>query len=255
MRIFDLPMSAGQKGLSVDISGTNMIYSGWKNRTEITVPTTGLVNYFKFNEAAGSTTVTDTDSVSLATSSTIVGATLSTGYMGNAITFSSTAYVQIPNTLIKNLSTYSMFFWIYISAYNRLGIGAPIIFSRQRAGGPTWALSINQSWPNAQGTNGLLYFSAASAITNTPIPLNTWTHIGITVSTSTTVSTYINGVFNLSSSQNMAIDNVTTADMYAVFGNLKGFSWPANGVSLDDFSLWNYAFTAAQVRALYTSQT
>jgi hypothetical protein len=253
MRIFDLPISSGIKGLSVDVSGTNMIYSGWKPpRAEITVPTTGLVNYFKFNEAAGSTTITE--SVTLATSSTIVGATLSTGYMGNAITFGSTAYVQIPNTLIKNLSTYSMFFWIYVSAYNRLGTGAPILFSRQRAGGPTWALSINQSWPNSQGTNGLLYFSAASAITNTPIPLNTWTHVGITVTTSTTVSTYINGVFNLSSSQNMAIDNITTSDMYAVFGNLNGFSWPATGISLDDFSLWNYAFTAAQVGALYNSQ-
>ena len=88
-RIFDIPLSINQKGLGVDISGTNMIYSGWLPTTPI-----GTLDYLSstakasmiytppvFTGTISTTTLTVSaiTSGTIALNSTITGTGISTG--------------------------------------------------------------------------------------------------------------------------------------------------------------------------------
>ena len=60
-RIFDIPLSVGTKGLSVDISGTNMLYSGWNEPLSLSITTTApttTISGYKFVTLTSSNTVT-----------------------------------------------------------------------------------------------------------------------------------------------------------------------------------------------------
>jgi hypothetical protein len=227
---------------------------------ELTVPTTNLIHYYKFNEAPGATAVTD--SISSTYNSTILNScTFSTGKINNCVVFSSASYIALPPTTINNMSNYSFLFWINLSAYNRLGAGAPIIIGKQTDGTYSYYISINQNWVNGNGTNGLLYFAKGGAditqISNTVIPLNTWTHVAISVNANKP-TVYINGIQDFTStSLNMDLTNNTAANTYLTIGATRisgSYIWSANGISLDDFSVWDIALSGSSILSIYNLQ-
>jgi len=58
-RIFDIPLSVNSKGLAVDISGTNMIYSGWNHPTALILTTvTKYSNIYLWLDANSSSNFT-----------------------------------------------------------------------------------------------------------------------------------------------------------------------------------------------------
>ena len=241
-----------------DISA--IFYANYIPIKELSITTPNLIHYYKFNEITGATSVTDSVS-STYNSTTLNSCTFSTGKINNGIVFSSASYIAIPPTTINNMSSYSFLFWIYLSAYNRLGSGAPIIIGKQTDGSYSWYLSINQNWLNSAGTNGMLYFATGGAdntkISNTAIPLSTWTHVAISVNANYP-TVYINGIQDYTSgSLNMVFTNNTSANTYLTIGATRisgSYKWNANGVSLDDFSIWDTALSGSSILSIYNSQ-
>jgi hypothetical protein len=234
----------------------------WSNVVikELIVPTTNLIHYYKFNEINGATSITD--SVSATYNSTALNScTFSTGKINNGIVFSSQSYVVVPNTTLNNMSSYSILFWIKLSAYNTVSGGAPCLIGKQTDGSYSYYITINQEWVAASGTNGILYFGTSgsnrSNISNTAIPLNTWTHVAISVN-SNFPTVYINGIQDYTSaSLNMGLTNNTGASTYLLFGATRiggSYIWNANGISLDDLSIWDIALSGSRILSIYNSQ-
>jgi hypothetical protein len=117
-RIFDIPLSVNQKGLAVDISGTNMLYSGWNAPVVVDILNTAYV-YLPLT----------TNTANLGTSGnsvTVVGPPVISNQLGKACTFFDNAattgagtqnppngrYITAP-FLSNNTTDFTIGGWIY----------------------------------------------------------------------------------------------------------------------------------------------
>ncbi len=80
------------------------------NQTAAPPPATGPVAAYGFNEGSGSTTA---DASGNKYTATVSGATWTTGKYGNALNFTSSAFVRVSNTALNNQVPFSYCAWIY----------------------------------------------------------------------------------------------------------------------------------------------
>ncbi len=171
-----------------------------------------VVTHFRMDEAAGSwkgiagevldsgttalsakrvTTSTPTTTNAVVPNPTIEsGNTSVVGSFCNAGNFDGKAYIQVPHTTaVEYTNKLSATAWIYPTAYPT-GTGGNDLNS---------ILSNDQNYEFHLNPSGKLYWwwNASSLTSNTTIPLNKWTHVAITLDSSSAVKRqriYINGV-------------------------------------------------------------
>lgn len=123
------------------------------------------------------------------------------GEIGKSLSYNgSSDYVNVPNAASLNtVSTLTYSFWINPSAFNQAAFasgvyGASIIDRNEDGGTNGYSIAID--------TSGRLWWwpaGSADKFSTTHIPLNQWTHVAVTYSSSTVIM-YINGVQDSSQS-------------------------------------------------------
>jgi hypothetical protein len=220
----------------------------------ITVPTTGLINYYKFNEAAGATQIIDSVSASNSTkfltnsSTNITFGT--TGKINNCVFFNNssanTSGIVIPNINFPNSSnnaTGSILFWIYPLGFVTPSTINNNIYALNIQGGIYAYIGLNSS-------NSIIY--NGTAIVSTPLTLNTWSHVALTFSPGSLVL-YINGNLDRSNTSNFGL----AASYFTCIGNIHDNVTAFTGsiyAKLDDMSFWNIQLSASQVLGYYNQQ-
>jgi alpha-L-arabinofuranosidase len=174
------------------------------------------------------------------------------GRFGSAVQFgngSPVQYVLLPQGVVSTLTDFTVAAWVNPSAlvsWQRVfdfGDGENIyMFMTVAAGGtgnPRFAITV-QSNGHEQQVNA-----------PSPLPLNTWSHLAVTLS-GTTATLYVNGV----AVDTNASMTLTPSSLGATTQNYVGKSqWPDPLLTgdVDEFQIYGRALSAAEVQSLLTS--
>ena len=267
MRIFDIPAKIGTKGLSVDISGTNMIYSS----SISTQVTDGLVIYYPFdtnnNDIISGTNhfVTTTATINTSDPIPIVG----TGYLncdGKCLSHSSiVSFTQLSTTALSYSS------WISFPTTSFSGQTLMNFFSSSNS---TAIYLTNRATPNTASTtivsiafvtNGSPYQQYMFNLIPT-ITINTWYHIAFTINNNI-LNIYVNGVLfngcsgsvlNASESSITPVSfpyTMTYSPIRFGFDKISIGSGHNGGITSrsyhDDIRFYNRVLTQSDVTAIY----
>ena len=239
-------------GLAFGTTSISVSYGGKTDVLYVTVGTTsggGNVAWYKFDEADGAVVI---DSSGNGNDATIIGATgpRVEGRFGNALRLqsSSSQYVRLPNGIVSDLGDFTIATWINPSTMATwarifdLGNGTNTnMFLTLRASSnnqPRFAIRVNGSSEQQ--------LTAGSGFT---LSANTWYHIAITKS-GNTGRMYLNGRL-AATNTNMTF---SPKDMGITNNNWIGRSQYSadpylNGI-VDDFSIYDYALTEEEIKAL-----
>ena len=272
MRIFDLPMSAGQKGLSVDISGTNMIYSGWKPPpfTDLTT-ITGLKLWLDAN--ATSTFTTSGNNVTWAdrsgsgnnatctnTAQSILQQSTRNGY--NTINFNCTGNgsavidLRIANTILSY--PYTIFIVYYAS--NVTNTGGIILFSPFYYNSSSYGIgsSYNTYTFTSSSTNNIGIENAGGSTPNRvsyTYPATQFTLFTLRVNSSTSHFTArMNGTNSINNDTAMGTNTGTVVGYPGISNNANPFSVQLRPTStssifnLSEYALYNAELSLANVQ-------
>lgn len=242
-RIFDIPLTVGTKGLSVDISGTNMLYSGWK----FSLAPTDYIFYYPlvsdFTEKVKNITLTGTNA-------SFSNITPSPSVSGSA--FFNLGYVSSTNAALHlpNIIDYSFSIWIYPTGT----VTTAIYYVFDFYSGGTNAIAVyilnNRIKITVQNNPGDADYDISS-ITN-----NVWTHFVWTVTNRKTYNFYING--NNISSTTMT-NGIPSANRGNVGIGISNFSVATEANSntyfrgyLSDFQVYNRPLSQSEITNIYT---
>jgi hypothetical protein len=169
--------------------------------------------------------------------------------LGNCITLDGGDYIIIPDNSDWALggSEFAMEIWL-----NPVSIGAlEQIFSQWKQGGGTdrgWSLDMQtDGGPKFWASEGSL--ELASSIN---LVANTWSHVAV-VRRGNTWTIYVNGVEGGSTSSSDTITNSATDVAIGVYEGNSPSSYFFEG-SIDEFTIHNVSFTAAEIKEHYQSQ-
>lgn len=237
---------------ATDISA--IFYANYVPIKEITVPTTGLINYYKFNEAAGATQIIDSVSGSNSTkfltgsSTNITFGT--TGKINNCMFFNNssanTSGIVIPNINFPNSlnrATGSILFWIYPLGFVTSTTINNNIYALNIQGGIYAYIGLNSS-------NSIIY--NGTTIVSTALTLNTWSHVALTFSPGSLVL-YINGNLDKSNTSNFELAASYITCIGNIHDNVNAFTGSIYA-KLDDMSFWNIQLSGSQVLGYYNQQ-
>jgi alpha-L-arabinofuranosidase len=175
------------------------------------------------------------------------------GKFGNALQLgggSPAHYVELPQGIVSGLTGFTVAAWVNPAATPNwarvfdFGTGETVnMFLTVSAGGtnnPRFAITVSGNG-NEQRLNA-----------PSPLPLNTWTHLAVTLS-GTTGTLYVNGAA-VDANTNMTLNPAslgTTTQNY--IGKSQYPPDPYLDAVVDEFQVWNRALSAAEVRSLLTS--
>jgi hypothetical protein len=214
-----------------------------------------LVGYWKLNETAGSSTISDssghsnsgTCSITNVITSTVAPTLGETGKVGTSATFPQKSYIDI-STLNLNQNAYTKMAWIY-----------PTITSTSQNIIST--TNSNTSWCHAfYVNNGVLTNGHGGnpklLISNIIIPTITWTHVATTYTYnvadgSSTMNAYINGN-KVGNATNIARIPATNCDIE--IGNILRGTYSFTG-SIDEAAVWSVGLTDSDIATIYKRQS
>jgi len=222
--------------------------------------TTNLVDY-RFEEAGGQVLI-DSSSNSL---NGFLGATnqvessdparVSGGLVGNGITLDGVDdHISLPqNTATNNLTNFTLEAWINPTSYLNASDMFGELFNK---GTGRKSFFINSA---AGSLGGVVLHSSVAAITytSTVIPLNQWSHVVMTYSsTSKRVDIYVNGLPTVNATQTAGSGTIqadaTVTPTNWIVGSVAGTQSFFNG-KMDYVRLHNKAFTANEVLIQYNT--
>lgn len=182
------------------------------------------------------------------------------GKVNNCINFNSAGYITLSSSVLNNLTTYSILFWVYLNSY-----GSYIITSKQHDTVNTYAVLSIGCYANSggniiTGTSGYVYYHPSNnktiAVSGSAISLNTWTHIAVTCSTSE-CKIYLNGSLSSTTSVDCTISNDTSSSVKSYIGYWLN-SGAQNGSFIDgymdDFAVFNTTLSASDISTIYNYQ-
>ncbi|MEX0323089.1 MAG: LamG domain-containing protein [Puniceicoccaceae bacterium] len=210
-----------------------------------------LLHHWTFDEGTGSVAA---DTVSAA-DGVIIGATWTEdrfGQAGMAIQTGNGMWVDPPNTVKTETGTFSA--WIYADAWGGYNQPAGPIFSAEQGSGGS-----NFSYRLQLNNTGVIAFEAIApwgngasrvAVSDSTIPLSTWTHVAGTYDGYTT-KVYINGKLDGSSETYDNYAGMNTSDFIRVgIGHLQGWSVQWFQGRIDDAMVHNNALTAEEFQQM-----
>jgi hypothetical protein len=172
------------------------------------------------------------------------------GEIGNAVKLSGNSeYVSLPNGIVSGLHDFTVSAWVNPSAnsaWSRVfdfgtGTNNYMFLTLSAGGGPLLFADI---LPSGRGD----VIAAPSTL-----PLNTWSHVAVTLSGSTG-TLYVNGL-PVAANTNMS---VTPADLGTTnqdwIGRSQFVADPFLAATVDDFQIYDHALSAAEVAALAGGQ-
>ena len=252
-------------GIELDISGLNMIQSGYYTAAPIPpVPTNGLIMYWPFdtnmNESITGAVPTVVGNAAITTTNKIRG----TGSLdGTSATNSYIKFYNASGFLPASSNGYTISFWFNLQVQPSGG-AFRYLFSFQDTIPENAAntimlyfvpgtTNIKLSLYNA-GTwaNGDDYIVAASSA----IQLNTWNHVAISVPTGVTGSTVktnhlVNGVYTTGPA--ITTQAVSTASRKDCYINSNTFAQDKTQAYIDEFRVYNRILSEAEMRLLYVN--
>ena len=250
--LISLPLNTIGNGIQIDVSGTNMIYTGWN--LDLPAVSTSLSAYFPLSnttkESVSGLSVTDATTV---TYSTISGRT---GIVCDGTTYASgaTNFIQdfnIPSMTLTSSSGISISLWYYPTTINNNMILLDIANNTVANQGIFF------------GTNILFSNSSGFKTFTSGIVVNTWYHFVVTI-TGTTVVIYLNNTVIASTNYSFAalnsipsannrisIGRATSQANAANFTNASGY--PTFSGTISKVAIYNMVLSAAQVSTLYTA--
>ena len=236
-RIFDIPLTVGTKGLAVDISGTNMLYSGWN------VPQKQPVSFFKL---ASNTTDTGSNPGSY-----IAGTpTYSTYSSISAITNAFTGTITI-NPLLSASTGFTISFWTLSNSYNNINLllknSSNLILSTVEFH-TTEAISyINYDTAWFPSMAKYIYFPII------PDTANVWYHYVFCI-TNTSTTLYVNPISSFSSTPvTSSKTGSTTSFSFSASGNYMVFDRTSGVQALRNVGFYNSILTPTEVNTIWTS--
>ena len=282
--LLSLPLNKTGNGFQIDVSGTNMIYSGWNLPVSLLPPvSTNLVAYFPLNnttkESVSGLSVSAATSVTYNTvaSKTGINCTSSSGYGTSGTLNTSTSIVNynIPTlTLPFTTNGVSFSLWFYPTA---ISSSNQILFNladNTYINNAIFLLHIKNITNN--GSIDLTYanyntgYHGASISTVATFTNNNWYHLVVTLSNSLTSVCYVNNTtytpsrgiyvsggslngFNISTNNRIAV-GCNTNNAYNGAG-YKPPSYNSFTGTIAKVAIYNTVLSAAQVSTLYNDDT
>jgi hypothetical protein len=213
----------------------------------------GLVAFYPFDEASGTTSV---DASGNGHTATMVGATFASGLHGNAATLNGNSqYVSLPSGIVSGLSSVTIAAWVRLvmsPTWNRVfdfGTGANVyMFLTPNSTGPITGTRFTIA------TNGLYN---QEDLNGPGLPTNNWEHVCVTLTAGAPSSAsvlYINGTLV---GQN-PVAKLTPADLGNTTSNWLGRSHfsgdPFFNGQIDNFRIYGRPLSASEVQQLFQQQ-
>jgi hypothetical protein len=204
-----------------------------------------LVNHWKFDETSGTTAA---NSVSGQNGALVNGPVWTSGRLGNAVDLDGVNdYVSLPTGILDGINSFTIATWVYldtVSNWSRLmdfGTGTLAYMFLSPKNGTTNVVRFSIT-PGGSANQQLIDGTSA-------LPTGQWTHVAVTLSGG--IGTlYVNGVA-VGSNNSMTL---TPASLGVTTNNYIGKSqWttdPYLNGRVDDFRLYNYALSGADIAAL-----
>ena len=282
--LITLPSSLGGIGIRMDVSGTNMIYSGHTNPLLILNP----IQAYSFDSASGTTLtelVTNTSTTDTSVSPHTVNKLFGTGTVINTTStyiISGAGSLRVPSTYsANNNSAYNttsygaalrsfttgandmmtISFWYYLTDTPNSSIAAQMF---QMAPSPGYSDNYNikiqwiyqgtsatfQIYPNTTANNANVSVTLPAAM----FVLNTWKFIAMSISTSG-INIYSYDLATNTISQvatNVTLQSSTWANFQGktILTNLGTGTYNQFPGYYDNYRVYNYALTSAQVQSI-----
>jgi hypothetical protein len=163
--------------------------------------------------------------------------------LGNALSFDGTDdYISLSSNPVSSATEFTFEAWVYLTANNNWNR----IFDFGNSAGVNMLITSNQN--NSQCPRFLINIGSGEQMVTSPdaLPLNTWTHVAVTIS-GTTATMYLNGnqvAQNTSFTYNPASLGSTT-------NNYLGKSQYDNPYfcgKMDEVRIWNVAHTQSEIQ-------
>jgi hypothetical protein len=217
--------------------------------------TTGLVGYWRFDEAAG-TTVSDSSGQG-ANGTLSGGPAWITGKQGTALSFNgSSSYVTINRAVVNTAASFSVAAWVQLTSLSNWSTAV------SQDGNNVSGFFLQYTNPNAGPDGGKFAFVLVSADSTsgtsiratspfTPV-LNTWYHlVGVYDAGSAQIRLYVNGTLVATRSVGPAWSaSGPTVIGRARWGGASVDFWPG---LIDEVRLYNRALSAQEVSSIYTA--
>ena len=167
------------------------------------------------------------------------------GEIGNAVKLSgSNEYVNLPSGIVSGLTDFTVSAWINPSAittWSRVfdfgtGTNVYMFLTVNAGGGPRFAITTS-------GGGGEQQLSSS-----TQLPLNTWTHLAVTLS-GTTGTLYVNGT-PVATNPNMTLHPSNLGSTNQTWIGRSQYSDPYLAATVDDFQIYSRALSTTEVAAL-----
>jgi hypothetical protein len=167
------------------------------------------------------------------------------GKIGNAVKLSgSNEYVNLPTGIVSGLSDFTVSAWINPSAittWSRVfdfgtGTNVYMFLTVNSGGGPRFAITTSSGGGEQQLSS------------STQLPLNTWTHLAVTLS-GTTGTLYVNGTA-VATNPNMTLHPSNLGATNQTWIGRSQYSDPYLAATVDDFEIYSRALSATEVAGL-----
>jgi gliding motility-associated-like protein len=232
--------TTAKSGETVVITGTNLggtsaVKLGGVNARSFTVVSATEVRAIVGKNATVTTDIEVTTGAGAVTASTFTFDCTS-----NSIDFDGTNDHVVVGDIIENLGAFSQEAWVY---WKGSSLDYSEIFTKETVS--AFAIT-NTNKLHANFGNGSTWGGGINSTTS--IPLNTWTHVAVTRSTSGVVKLYINGVLDASTAT-LALTGGNT-NSRVIGAKLVGSTLfgPFTG-AIDELKAWNTERTAQQILA------
>jgi len=217
------------------------------------LPTQGLVGYWKFDEGVG-TSVADS-SGSSNTGTLVNSPTWVVGKIGSGLGFGGTSYIDFGSqTSLDNLPGISASFWIKLNVQSD---DAVILSKANQYGSAGWFLLFGNQWSPRKVRFIVSHLTSNfELLTNEELPVGQWTHVAVAWDGSTNASNghiYINGIEATYGTRYNAVGTRADDGSYVLNMAALGLSPSSPNANIDEMRIYNRVLTQAEVLAIYTS--